>query len=88
MEQQDQEGWYVAAFGECYPQLYAHRDDEGAARELAGLALLLGRPLGGARVLDLCCGTGRHAQVLAEAGKEAGAPVSILEFLRYQLGAE
>ncbi len=68
MEQQDSEKWYVAAFGECYPLLYAHRDDAGAARELAGLARLLGRPLRGARVLDLCCGTGRHAQLLVEAG--------------------
>ena len=68
MEQQDPTDWFVTAFGELYPLLYAHRDDQAAARELAGLAALLGRPLAGARALDLGCGVGRHAEALAAAG--------------------
>jgi len=60
--------WFVTAFGELYPLLYAHRDDDAASRETLGLLAHLG--LGGRdmRILDLCCGAGRHAAALAAWG--------------------
>jgi len=62
--------WYETAFGELYPLIYEHRDDESARREIGRLARLLGVE-GGVRhlrVLDLCCGAGRHAEALAGRG--------------------
>ena len=56
--------WYDQAFGPLYPDVYAHRDVLSAGREVA-FALELGL---GQRVLDLCCGWGRHAIHLARAG--------------------
>jgi len=62
--------WFETAFGRLYPLVYAHRDDASAAREVEALLDLL-RPPGGARVLDACCGTGRHTEALAARGLEA-----------------
>jgi len=62
--------WYETAFGELYPLIYEHRDDESARYEIGQLARLLGVE-GSARhlrVLDLCCGAGRHAEALAGRG--------------------
>lgn len=59
--------WYVAAFRHDYLQRYAHRDD-GLGRREAAFALRALRVSKGARVLDLCCGAGRHARALARAG--------------------
>jgi len=59
--------WFEEWFGEEYLALYPHRDEEDAAR----LVALLGRLIGwgaGWRVLDICCGPGRHAQALDAAG--------------------
>jgi SAM-dependent methyltransferase len=56
--------WYVAAFGEDYPAVYPHRDLASARLEVAHL---LEAGVGG-RVLDLCCGFGRHSLALLEAG--------------------
>ena len=56
--------WYVAAFGADYTAVYPHRDLPSARREVAHL---LEAGVGG-RVLDLCCGFGRHALAMAEAG--------------------
>jgi len=51
--------WYEHAFGDLYSVLYAHRTVEAAAPEAAFAAEALGlRP--GHRLLDLCCGSGRH----------------------------
>ncbi len=58
--------WYDQAFGPLYPDVYAHRDVLSAGREVA-FALELGL---GLRVLDLCCGFGRHAIHLSRAGLE------------------
>jgi SAM-dependent methyltransferase len=60
--------WWKTYFGELYLRLFATMvTPEGTAQEVAGvLALLDLRP--GARVLDLACGQGRHAVILARLG--------------------
>lgn len=60
--------WYKSWFNSpWYTQLYQHRTEQEAheavqlVRDIAGLTP-------GAKVLDLCCGFGRHAYALAEHG--------------------
>jgi SAM-dependent methyltransferase len=60
--------WFRRAFGEIYPLVYPHRDDDSAARETAQLVDVLALDGGGALVLDLACGTGRHTVAFARAG--------------------
>jgi len=59
--------WYKVAFGEIYPLVYPHRDDEEAVRVARSLApLLRGRfPL-----LDVACGNGRYLTAFQKAGFE------------------
>lgn len=52
--------WYEEYFGEEYLLLYPHRDLEDAERLVDLLARLVGLQAGW-RVLDVACGTGRHA---------------------------
>jgi len=59
--------WYVEAFREGYLRLYPQRDLSAARRETA---FLLAHGLRG-RVLDLCCGFGRHSLALRESGLDA-----------------
>jgi ubiquinone/menaquinone biosynthesis C-methylase UbiE len=59
--------WFEEWFGEEYLRLYPHRDDAEAERAVA----LIRRTLpfqAGWRVLDVACGTGRHARAFASAG--------------------
>jgi len=56
--------WYVTAFRSEYRTVYPHRDLESARAEIAWAH---GVGLEG-RVLDLCCGFGRHALALRELG--------------------
>lgn len=66
----DPQPWYVAAFGRHYLRLYAHRDEADARRAAAfAVRVLALRPR--ARLLDLCCGAGRHLRALREAGFHA-----------------
>jgi SAM-dependent methyltransferase len=59
--------WYEAWFNEDYLEVYGHRDAADARRAVAlterSLALHAGD-----RVLDLCCGNGRHSLELARRG--------------------
>ncbi len=62
--------WFRRWFGEEYLHLYPHRDlDE--AEVAVRLLIEHGALPGGAPVLDLACGAGRHLQWLAEAGFDA-----------------
>ena len=56
--------WWQAAFGPDYEQVYAHRSDDAASAEVAGLL----PHLGAGPVLDACCGNGRHLAALSRAG--------------------
>ncbi|MGZ6125879.1 MAG: methyltransferase domain-containing protein [Myxococcales bacterium] len=60
--------WWRDFFDEEYPVLYAPaRAPDRTAREVAGAAAIL-RLKEGTRLLDLCCGTGRHAVALQRRG--------------------
>ncbi|MFQ5654738.1 MAG: class I SAM-dependent methyltransferase, partial [Planctomycetota bacterium] len=59
--------WYRSSFGGEYLQVYRRRDATQARAEVAFTVRALSlRP--GERVLDLCCGAGRHVDPLADAG--------------------
>ena len=59
--------WYKNAFGEDYLKIYSHRDDLEARQFLRRIMAHLQVPRG-ARILDLCCGAGRHAMDCAGEG--------------------
>ena len=59
--------WFATAFGALYPVVYAHRTVEAAAPE-ACFALAQTGAGRGDRVLDLCCGAGRHMVHLLQCG--------------------
>lgn len=61
------DAWFVEAFRADYVELYAHRDIAAARREAD---YLVNRGVRG-RVLDLCCGFGRHTLALRERGVDA-----------------
>lgn len=82
--------WYEESFGEDYLLVYKHRDFGGARREVERMIGWLNLPQG-AKVLDLCCGMGRHSLALAEAGYEVtGVDLSepLLCEARSQAGAK
>ena len=65
--------WYVSFFGDDYLDAYGHLlTEERAQREVAFVEEALGLKPGNS-VLDLCCGTGRHAVLLAKRGFEVTA---------------
>lgn len=68
--------WFREAFGADYTDLYAHRDESDAARTFAFLDRALEvRP--GMKLLDLCCGHGRHlAQLLRLPCRKIGLDLS------------
>ena len=78
MSSEGGEPWYERAFRADYRLLYPHRDLASARREVAWL---VERGLTG-RVLDLCCGFGRHTLALAEAGLEVAGVDLSMELLR------
>jgi SAM-dependent methyltransferase len=61
--------WYKNWFGNDYLTVYSHRDEK-EARQLIKLIqdhIHLGKK---SKILDLCCGQGRHALLLSNAGFE------------------
>ncbi len=69
--------WYVRSFGELYPLLYEHRDEASARAEVNSLFKVLGLS-GDERILDLCCGAGRHMAAVKNLGFDVvGADLSV-----------
>jgi SAM-dependent methyltransferase len=63
--------WFVDWFdSDAYPVLYGHRDQEEAEQGVEALCRSGLLPAPPARVLDLGCGSGRHARGLAARGFE------------------
>ena len=67
--------WFQQWFGEDYLLVYDHRDEAEAERDVDAVVRVLGLQ-GGERILDLCCGGGRHALSLAR----RGFPVTGLDY--------
>jgi SAM-dependent methyltransferase len=63
------ENWYENWFGNEYLTVYAHRDED-EARQLVQLILTYINIEKDAKILDLCCGQGRHAHLFAREGYE------------------
>ena len=61
--------WYKDWFGNEYLSVYAHRDED-EARELIKLIFAYVNIDKNAKILDLCCGQGRHAYILSQEGYE------------------
>lgn len=61
--------WYEDWFGNEYLSVYAHRDED-EARELIKLIFAYVNIDKNAKILDLCCGQGRHAYILSQEGYE------------------
>jgi SAM-dependent methyltransferase len=62
-----QKDWYETYFDENYLKIYMNRNEEASHKELESLmAWVQWEP--GQRVLDLCCGFGRHSRWLAGKG--------------------
>jgi len=59
--------WFRRWFGEEYLLVYEHRNREEAEQEIIFIKDTLGLD-GGELILDLCCGSGRHALPLAALG--------------------
>ncbi len=59
--------WYEKAFGRAYLDVYAHRSEEAAFAEVSWIRRTTSMKTGDL-VLDLACGSGRHARALASAG--------------------
>ncbi len=59
--------WFKDAFGALYPTVYRHRSRDAGADEITRLAHWL--PLSPSdRILDICCGEGRHMETLINLG--------------------
>jgi SAM-dependent methyltransferase len=59
--------WYERNFNEDYLKIYAHRSEENAGKEIEKIwSFVEKKP--GQKVLDLCCGAGRHSRWLARQG--------------------
>lgn len=59
--------WYEEWFGEDYKLVYPHRNEEEAKVQIEFVSQHISIPEG-AKVLDLCCGCGRHAVELMRLG--------------------
>jgi len=69
MEMNMKKAWWEEYFGEDYLLLYSHkRDKEKSAKEVDFIEKALRLPQR-SRVLDLCCGYGRHCLELRPRGR-------------------
>ena len=57
--------WYKVAFGEIYPLVYPHRDDDEALRVARSLVPLVDER---SPLLDVACGNGRYMRAFQAAG--------------------
>lgn len=74
--------WWREFFDEDYPVLYAPAlEPERTEREVAGAVAIL-RLREGARLLDLCCGTGRHSIALRRRGVRVAGVDSSFKLLK------
>jgi SAM-dependent methyltransferase len=70
--------WYKEWFGVEYLELYAHRDEGEAERNVDFVAAVMG-PAQPRAVLDLACGAGRHTAALRRRGyRTLGVDLSLL----------
>lgn len=77
--------WFEEWFGEEYLSLYPYRDDQEAERAVELIAREARLP-GGACVLDLACGAGRHVEHLRELGFSAFGLDLSMQLLRMARG--
>lgn len=72
------EAWFERSFREDYILVYQHRSETSADQEVANLLTHLPIRSTG-RVLDLCCGSGRHSRALARRGYDVvGVDLSLV----------
>lgn len=64
-------GTFGPSYADAYDALYSDKDYEGECDLIEALAVQYG--IGAGTVLDLGCGTGRHATTLAQRGREVTA---------------
>lgn len=64
----EQPAWYESFFGQDYLDVYAYQFTEERARKETDFAVRALDLKPGELVLDLCCGQGRHAVILASGG--------------------
>lgn len=69
MSSREDKAWYEEWFGHEYLEVYSHRDDDEASRDINNIENLL-LFSGGSKILDLACGNGRHSVELAKRGHE------------------
>jgi SAM-dependent methyltransferase len=67
--------WFARWFGQEYLALYQHRDDRDARQAVSLIRRVVGDVAPG-RLLDLACGTGRHARALRDWGETVGIDLS------------
>jgi len=75
--------WYKHWFNKDYLLVYRHRDLEGS-REEVGFMLRVLEPKPPDPILDLCCGSGRHALALCEQGMETVVALDLSEALLHE----
>jgi SAM-dependent methyltransferase len=80
------DNWYENWFGNEYLTVYAHRDED-EARQVVKLVLTYINLKKNSRIIDLCCGQGRHVHLFAHEGFEVfGFDLSrrLLEVAKYK----
>lgn len=65
MNSKENNDWYIEAFGKWYPIVYQHRDEKEAEEQVNFVISEL-ELMSNNKVLDLCCGYGRHLRFLKQ----------------------